>query len=161
MLSLTAIDGTTVDYSDRFTLVGMTGIFSEDVLVGLTSVSGTAGPPASNVTVVSINFSSSTTFTSMTSALLSISAASSSNSLFSPTLPTGSTSPVYSTAAPSSTPPTSSVTSTPLMASASQSSATATNMNSGKASSSVPAAGSMAEIIVAALAVLSSFLIAL
>jgi len=40
--------GTVINYSNRFTLSGMTGTFSDAVLAGLSDVSGTAGPATEN-----------------------------------------------------------------------------------------------------------------
>ncbi|KIV82336.1 hypothetical protein PV11_04455 [Exophiala sideris] len=43
-----ATGGTVINFSDRFTLSGMTGVFSAAVTEGLATVSGTAGPATEN-----------------------------------------------------------------------------------------------------------------
>ena|SRR5438067_1595354 len=46
--SVAAAGGTVINYSDRFTLTGMTGIFPPDVVTANAAVKGTAGPPTVN-----------------------------------------------------------------------------------------------------------------
>lgn len=48
MISTAAAGGTVTNYSDRFSLSGMTGTFSADVVTALAKVSGTDGPPSVN-----------------------------------------------------------------------------------------------------------------
>jgi hypothetical protein len=48
MISVATAGGTVTNYSNRFTLTGMTGTFSQTVTDGLTSVTGTAGPDTVN-----------------------------------------------------------------------------------------------------------------
>lgn len=43
-----ASGGTVVNYSDRFTLSGMTGTFPPNVVSGIAGVTGTGGPPTEN-----------------------------------------------------------------------------------------------------------------
>jgi hypothetical protein len=38
-------NATTINYSDRFTLTSMTGVFPSSVIDGLDTVKGTSGPP--------------------------------------------------------------------------------------------------------------------
>lgn len=45
MTSKKAAGGSVINYSSRFTLTGMQGTFTQDVINTLTTVSGTAGPP--------------------------------------------------------------------------------------------------------------------
>jgi hypothetical protein len=45
MTSVKADGGSVINYSSRFTLTGMTGTFTPDVVTALASVSGTTGPP--------------------------------------------------------------------------------------------------------------------
>lgn len=47
-ITSTAPGGTVINFSDRFTLSGMTGQFSDAVKKGLATVSGTSGPAAIN-----------------------------------------------------------------------------------------------------------------
>ena len=44
----TATGGTVVNYSDRFSLSGMTGVFPANVQAGLKTVTGTSGPKTEN-----------------------------------------------------------------------------------------------------------------
>jgi hypothetical protein len=46
MTSVKADGGSVINYSSRFTLTGMTGTFTPDVIAGLETVTGTTGPPA-------------------------------------------------------------------------------------------------------------------
>jgi len=48
MISVATAGGTVTNYSNRFTLTGMTGTFSQTVTDGLTSVTGTSGPDTVN-----------------------------------------------------------------------------------------------------------------
>lgn len=48
IISVDKSGGTVTNYSPRFTLTGMTGTFPANVITGLQSVSGTAGPPTEN-----------------------------------------------------------------------------------------------------------------
>jgi Yeast cell wall synthesis protein KRE9/KNH1 len=48
MISVAAAGGTVTNYSNRFTLTGMTGTFSQAVKDGLLTVSGTTGPATVN-----------------------------------------------------------------------------------------------------------------
>ena len=48
MISTATAGGTVTSYSSRFTLTGMTGVFSAAVTTALASVSGTTGPAAVN-----------------------------------------------------------------------------------------------------------------
>ncbi|KAL2064093.1 hypothetical protein VTL71DRAFT_4587 [Oculimacula yallundae] len=48
MLSVATAGGTVWNYSNRFTLTGMTGVFSPAVEAGVKAVSGTSGPPTVN-----------------------------------------------------------------------------------------------------------------
>jgi hypothetical protein len=48
MISTAAAGGTVTNYSNRFTLTGMTGTFSAAVTADLLTVSGTTGPPTAN-----------------------------------------------------------------------------------------------------------------
>jgi len=48
MISTATAGGTVTNYSNRFTLTGMTGVFAAAVTTGLTSVSGTTGPDTVN-----------------------------------------------------------------------------------------------------------------
>jgi hypothetical protein len=48
MVSAATAGGDVTNYSDRFTISGMDGVFSEAVTAGLQTVSGTAGPPTEN-----------------------------------------------------------------------------------------------------------------
>jgi hypothetical protein len=48
MISTAAAGGTVTNYSNRFTLTGMTGTFSQDVTNALLTVSGTTGPDTVN-----------------------------------------------------------------------------------------------------------------
>lgn len=48
MISVSATGGTVINYSDRFTMTGMTGSFSTTVIQGIASISGTDGPPSVN-----------------------------------------------------------------------------------------------------------------
>ena len=48
MISVATAGGTVTNYSPRFTLSGMTGTFPANVLAGLKTVSGTAGPATVN-----------------------------------------------------------------------------------------------------------------
>lgn len=43
-----AAGGTVINYSDRFTLSGMTGTFPPNVVSGIAGVTGTGGPPTEN-----------------------------------------------------------------------------------------------------------------
>jgi hypothetical protein len=43
-----ATGGSVINYSDRFTISGMDGVFPPAVIAGLKTVSGTAGPPTEN-----------------------------------------------------------------------------------------------------------------
>jgi hypothetical protein len=48
MVSVAATGGTVINYSSRFTITGMTGVFPASVLTGLKTVSGTDGPATEN-----------------------------------------------------------------------------------------------------------------
>jgi hypothetical protein len=48
MIATATAGGTLRVYSDRFTLTGMTGVFTPEVQTALEGVTGTAGPPAVN-----------------------------------------------------------------------------------------------------------------
>ena len=48
MVSVDATGGQVINYSSRFTLSGMTGAFPQNVLTGMESVTGNAGPPTKN-----------------------------------------------------------------------------------------------------------------
>ena len=48
MLSIVAAGGTVINYSDRFSISGMTGTFDPAVVAELAQVSGTNGPPTVN-----------------------------------------------------------------------------------------------------------------
>ena len=48
MVSVDSNGGQVINYSSRFTLTGMTGVFPQNVLDGFSSVTGTAGPPTKN-----------------------------------------------------------------------------------------------------------------
>jgi len=48
MISVATAGGTVTNYSNRFTLTGMTGTFSQTVKTGLLTVSGTTGPDTVN-----------------------------------------------------------------------------------------------------------------
>ena len=48
MISTATAGGTVTNYSSRFTLTGMTGVFSAAVTTALASVSGTTGPATVN-----------------------------------------------------------------------------------------------------------------
>lgn len=48
MISVSTEGGQVINYSDRFTLTGMTGTFPANVITGLASVTGTAGPATDN-----------------------------------------------------------------------------------------------------------------
>lgn len=48
MISVATAGGTVTNYSNRFTLTGMTGTFSQAVKDGLLTISGTAGPGTVN-----------------------------------------------------------------------------------------------------------------
>lgn len=48
MISTAAAGGTVTNYSNRFTLTKMTGVFSPAVTTALQGVSGTSGPPTVN-----------------------------------------------------------------------------------------------------------------
>jgi len=48
MISVATAGGTVINYSDRFTLTGMTGVFSAAVTTDLASITGTDGPPTVN-----------------------------------------------------------------------------------------------------------------
>ena len=48
MISTAAAGGTVTNYSNRFTLTGMTGVFTAAITSALASVSGTAGPATVN-----------------------------------------------------------------------------------------------------------------
>jgi hypothetical protein len=48
MTSTATAGGTVINYSNRFTLTGMNGIFTPAVTTALASVSGTTGPPTVN-----------------------------------------------------------------------------------------------------------------
>jgi hypothetical protein len=48
MISVATAGGTVTNYSNRFTLTGMTGTFSQTVTNGLLTVSGTTGPDTVN-----------------------------------------------------------------------------------------------------------------
>ncbi|KAK8210095.1 Cell wall synthesis protein kre9 precursor [Zalaria obscura] len=48
MISTATAGGTVINYSDHFTITGMTGTFSTNVKTGLASLSGTAGPDTVN-----------------------------------------------------------------------------------------------------------------
>ncbi|KAI9791072.1 MAG: hypothetical protein M1816_004303 [Peltula sp. TS41687] len=48
MISVATVGGTVINYSKRFTLTGMTGIFPPAVLDGLKNVKGTDGPATQN-----------------------------------------------------------------------------------------------------------------
>ena len=54
MLSVAKAGGTIWNYSDRFTLTGMTGVFSTTVTTGLRSVTDTTGPPTVNNIVTAV-----------------------------------------------------------------------------------------------------------
>ena len=43
-----ATGGTVINYSDRFTLSGMTGTFPPNVVSGIATIKGTGGPPTEN-----------------------------------------------------------------------------------------------------------------
>jgi hypothetical protein len=60
MISVAAEGGTVINYSSRFSITGMTGVFPDSVVTGLKTVSGTNGPPTENnvgqaATVVNVN----------------------------------------------------------------------------------------------------------
>ena len=49
MISVSSEGGQVINYSDRFTLTGMTGTFPANVIAGISAVGGsTAGPPTQN-----------------------------------------------------------------------------------------------------------------
>lgn len=48
MISVATVGGTVINYSNRFTLSGMTGIFSQTIADGLLGLSGTSGPDTVN-----------------------------------------------------------------------------------------------------------------
>ena len=48
MISTATAGGTVTNYSDRFTLTGMTGVFSTTIQTALATVSGTTGPATVN-----------------------------------------------------------------------------------------------------------------
>jgi len=48
MISTATAGGTVTNYSDRFTMTGMTGVFAPTVATALEGVSGTSGPPTVN-----------------------------------------------------------------------------------------------------------------
>lgn len=48
MISVATAGGTVVNYSPRFSIAGMTGIFPANVIAGIRTVSGTAGPATEN-----------------------------------------------------------------------------------------------------------------
>ena len=48
MISVAEQGGTVINYSDRFSISDMTGVFPANVLSGLKTVSGTDGPPSKN-----------------------------------------------------------------------------------------------------------------
>lgn len=48
MISVATAGGTIVNYSPRFSLTGMTGSFPANVIAGLKTVTGTAGPATEN-----------------------------------------------------------------------------------------------------------------
>jgi hypothetical protein len=48
MQSTATAGGTITTYSDRFSLTGMTGVFTQDIKTALAGVSGTGGPSAVN-----------------------------------------------------------------------------------------------------------------
>jgi hypothetical protein len=48
MISVATAGGTVTNYSNRFTLTGMTGTFSQTVTNGLLTISGTTGPDTVN-----------------------------------------------------------------------------------------------------------------
>ena len=48
MISTATAGGTVVNYSDRFTLSGMTGTFPANVQAGIKTVTGTGGPATEN-----------------------------------------------------------------------------------------------------------------
>jgi hypothetical protein len=48
MLSVVAAGGTVINYSDRFSISGMSGTFGPAVVAKLAALSGTSGPPTVN-----------------------------------------------------------------------------------------------------------------
>lgn len=48
MISVASEGGTVINYSDRFTLTGMTGVFPANVIAGISAVTGTSGPDTEN-----------------------------------------------------------------------------------------------------------------
>ncbi|KAI9811664.1 MAG: hypothetical protein M1826_003116 [Phylliscum demangeonii] len=48
MISVATVGGTVINYSKRFSLTGMTGVFPAAVLDGMAAVTGTDGPPTVN-----------------------------------------------------------------------------------------------------------------
>lgn len=54
MISTAAAGGTVTNYSDRFTMTGMTGVFSPAVVTALASISGTSGPPTVNAVAAAV-----------------------------------------------------------------------------------------------------------
>jgi hypothetical protein len=48
IISVAKTGGTLINYSSRFTLSGMTGVFPDNVKKGLEGISGTAGPKSEN-----------------------------------------------------------------------------------------------------------------
>lgn len=54
MQSTGSAGGFIINYSSRFTLTGMTGIFPDPIPAALATVSGTAGPPAVNSIAVAV-----------------------------------------------------------------------------------------------------------
>lgn len=54
MISTAAAGGTVTNYSNRFSMTGMTGVFSPAVVTALQSVTGTAGPPTVNAIAAAV-----------------------------------------------------------------------------------------------------------
>lgn len=48
MISVAAAGGTVINYSDRFSLSGMTGVFPASITTALANIKGTSGPPTQN-----------------------------------------------------------------------------------------------------------------
>jgi hypothetical protein len=48
MISVSQRGGTVINYSSRFSMTGMTGVFPATVVAGLKTISGTDGPPSVN-----------------------------------------------------------------------------------------------------------------
>ena len=48
MISVATAGGTVINYSSRFSIAGMTGVFPANVVAGIGAISGTAGPATEN-----------------------------------------------------------------------------------------------------------------